>query len=441
MPFQIYEQFPTWLLAIQAFAVGTALAVAFNQAVLRTGVAYRWCRRTAIRCGWPSIARSAGLAVTRDKKLVAAGQGHVSLYSLATQPLDKVPATGSAAPKTQTIERLPKLSRGRLTPSKAAITWEVRPARGQSLDAVTAVTDQLAAAMQVHQVTLDRVRPDRGRLTVVLQDQLTVSRPWPGPGSGVGVTAVGDRLNLPLLGGHYLLAGQTGAGKSAWLFSLLADITTSGVPHKILFVDPKVVEVGPWAPLCDRVIVDLPEVSTALAALHAEVVNRYQQLAAQGLRKLEQPTEAMPALVLVIDEMGEVARQAPGEGRDAPKERLRLLASLAAVGRAAGLVIVAATQRPSAALIGADLRQNLGRRVACRMPDPYGAEAVLGPVAADLKPWLIDPAVPGTAWVQSEAHPHPVLARCWWVSEEAVQSIVAAHHRPRPAQLEAVSHG
>lgn len=413
---------PLWWAAVVVNVA--AVAVAGKQALrLNRGSVHRGLRRVAIRCGWPSIARSVGLAVNRDKKVVVAGT-----------------ATTAATTKTVTVERLPKLSHGRASATKAAVTWRVRPARGQSLDDVAARSDELAAAMHVRSVLVERAggRPDRGTLTAVLADELGVARPWPGPGSGVGVTASGDVLHLPLIAGHYLIAGETGSGKSSWMNAVLADLVTSGTPRYIVGVDPKVVELSAWAPALDRLIVDPAEASEALAAVHRQVTDRYRTLQQLGLRKLEQPTAELPLIVVVVDELGELARQGPGEAKTAPQERLRILASLAAIGRGAGCVLVCCTQRPSAQLIGADLRANLVRRICCRVPDEFGGEAVLGPPAAQLAPWLIPPADKGVAWVQAETLPAPTQARAWWVSDDDIAAIAAAHPAPRPAQLEAV---
>ncbi|MPY92665.1 MAG: hypothetical protein GEV08_06220 [Acidimicrobiia bacterium] len=392
----------------------------------------RACKRGLIRAGWSSVARSAGLAVTRDKRRVPTG----TALALLSGPMDKPRKRPAQSARSEQVERLPTLRHGRATASKAAVEYVVKPPRGGSLDDIAARTDHLAAGLGVHQVNVHRVNPSEGRLVVTLDDVLARSRRYPGPGSGVGVTSTGDPLRMPLLGGHWLLAGVTGSGKSAWLAALLAELVTSGVPRRMLGIDPKVVELAPWADCFDRLVVDPEEAGQALAAVHAEVTGRYQLLAEQGRRKLEVPTVEMPLIVVVVDELGELARQAPGEAKTAPQERLRVLSSLAAVGRGAGCVLICATQRPSAQLIGADLRANLTRRVCCRTSDEYGAEATLGPVASVLRPWDIDPATPGVAWVTSEAWPHPQLARSWWLDEDEVAAIADVYPARPPVDPE-----
>ncbi len=412
-----------WLLGVTA---GTVLI--FGQ--FRNGAVQRCIHRGLIRARWASVARSTGLAVTKDKRAAGAVSG-VGMLALLSGPIDKPSAGTTGGTASKPVERLPKLSHGRASTTRSAVTWRVKPARGQSVDDVAGKSEELAAALGCHQVIVTRDRPNRGQLTAVLRDELSASRSWPGPGAGVGITATGEPLDLPLLGGHWLLAGVIGSGKSAWLNALLAALVTSGTPRYVIGIDPKVVELSAWSPALDGVIIDLPEVSGALVAVHDEIKSRYRRLAVLGRRKLEVPTRDMPLLVVVIDELAELARQAPGEEKTAPVERMRLLSSIAAIGRAAGVVLVVATQRPSAQLIGADLRANLTRRVCCRTTDAYGAEATLGPEASDLKPWLLNPATPGSAWVVSEAHPHPVLARSYWLADEDVDAIVAANPAPR----------
>lgn len=435
---QIYDltlSGPLWWAA--AVVNVAAVAVAAKQILrLNRGSVWRGLKRVSIRAGWPSTARSVGLSVRRDRRTVATGSTG-PLWATLSGPIDQ-PRTNTPAAKEQAVEALPRLRHGRASASKASVSWDVTPAKGASLDDVAAKVDELAAAFDVHQVVLERVTPSRGKLVVVLEDSLARPRPWPGPGAGVGVTSTGDVLNLPWTGGHYLLAGVTGSGKSAWMNALLAELFTSGLPRYVVGVDPKVVELSAWRPALDRLIVDPAEAGEALAAIHHQVTARYRALEQAGLRKLDQPTPEMPLLVLVVDELGELVRQAPGEGKAAPQERLRLLSSLAAIGRGAGLVIIACTQRPTAQLVGADLRSNLTRRVCCKVNDEYGAEAVLGPQSGDLAPWRIPAGSPGTAWVQTEGTTAPVLARSWWVSDADIAGIAAAHPAPRPAELESV---
>ncbi|MPY95455.1 MAG: hypothetical protein GEV08_21085 [Acidimicrobiia bacterium] len=425
---------PLWALAIAVNAV--AVAVAAVQAFrLDRGSPARLFRRALIRARWGSVARSAGLAVVKDKRRVAQLQAP-PLSALVSGPVDRA-SGGQARVKVEPVERLPKLAHGRATPSKAAVVYRVKPPRGGSLDDIAGRVDHLAAAMRAYQVTLERVRPDRGRLIVTLHDELTKVRPWPGPGRGVGVTATGEPLRFPLIGGHWLIAGVTRSGKSVWLQSVIADVLTSRVPRYITAIDPKVVELSLVAPAVDRLIVDPAEIGEALAAEHHEVTRRYQQLGLRGLQKLERPTEDMPLRLIIVDELGEVARQGPGETKDAPKERLRLLSSLAAIGGGAGVVIICCTQRPSAQLIGSDLRANLTRRICCRTSDEYGGEAALGDIAGQLRPQDIPMGSKGVAWVVSEEHPYPQQARSYWLTSEQIAAIAQAHPAPRPAALEA----
>lgn len=123
-----------WLLVL--LMVGGAVALS---------APWHACRRVVLRARWARVARSCGLAVTRDRR------------TWPGQPAERV-------------EYLPSISWGRVLPGSRGVRYTVRPARGGTLQDVADAAERLAAALHVHRVELERVRADKGYLTVVWAD-------------------------------------------------------------------------------------------------------------------------------------------------------------------------------------------------------------------------------------------------------------------------------
>lgn len=216
-------------------------------------------------------------------------------------------------------------------------------------------------------------------------------------GRGPGGSVV--RLDLARDGPHVLVGGTTGAGKSELLVALVLSCALDQPPERlaVLLVDFKGgTGLGPVARLphvVDHVSdLDPGTARRLLVGVRAEVRRRERILAAAGARDLDDldPADAAtpPRLLVVVDELRALVDDVP----DAPAT----LARLAAVGRALGIHLVLATQRPAGA-VGADLRANISLRVALRVTDDADSIDVVDvPDAA-----RIDPRTPGRALVRS----------------------------------------
>ena len=236
-----------------------------------------------------------------------------------------------------------------------------------------------------------------------------VAAAWATPRTGLvvalGVGAGGRTVSVDLVadGPHALVAGTTGAGKSELLTTLVLALALTHPPDRlaILLVDFKGgTGLGPVAGL-PHVLEHVTDLDAAharrvLASLRAELRRREAVLAAAGARDLLEldPADSTtpPRLLVVVDELRALTEDVP--------DASAALTRIAAQGRALGVHLVLATQRPAGA-VGADLRANVALRIALRVTDQADSTDVLdAPDAARL-----DPATPGRAWVRRGTRP------------------------------------
>lgn len=191
-------------------------------------------------------------------------------------------------------------------------------------------------------------------------------------------------LDLAVHGPHLLVAGTTGAGKSELLRSLVLSLALAQSPDAVnfLLLDFKGGSgLGPLArlPHCAGLLTDLTleAVNRALAWLQAEVRRRETLLAGLGVSDVADCTPgSLPRLVVVVDEFRML-------GEDAP-QALPELMRIATVGRALGIHLVLATQRPQGA-VSSDIRANVTAMIALRTQNVAESRDLLdSPVAAEI---------------------------------------------------------
>lgn len=189
---------------------------------------------------------------------------------------------------------------------------------------------------------------------------------------------------------HVLIAGQTGSGKSVCINSFLASILFRAAPTevKLILVDPKRVELTGYNSiphLLTPVIVEPDKVISALRWILSEMDRRYKLFAQAGARNIDAYNEmsgfqALPYIVLVIDELADVMLFSPVEVEDA-------VTRIAQMSRATGIHMVLATQRPSVDVITGLIKANIPCRIAFAVAsqvdsrvilDTQGAEKLLG---------------------------------------------------------------
>lgn len=289
--------------------------------------------------------------------------------------------------------------------------WDVRDLRGGRIEAVR-VADPLLAVQDYQ---------------------------WGAPASLTGVPfavdETGSLVTLGLLEVNQLLGGTPGGGKSGGVTALLCGI--SRLEHVALVgLDPKRVELAPWAPRFSRVAKLEDDATSVLEALVEEMERRYGWLEEQGLKKItpSEISDQLPLLVLVIDELADlVSVGASKEEKEAETRRSTMIRRLIAKGRAAGLVVIAATQKPQSDVVPTALRDLIQLRVAYATTNAAMTDTILGAgmaqngglaheISADQR---------GVCYLVSETSRTPRRARTFWVPDEEVAGIArrVAHLR------------
>lgn len=225
----------------------------------------------------------------------------------------------------------------------------------------------------------------------------------------VGATDGGlQRVDLQVDGPHALIAGMTGSGKSEFIQSLVASLAVSFRPDEMqfVFVDYK----GGSAfrelaelPHCGGLVTNLDARLTrrALSSLDADVKRRQQVLAEVGardhadyrrIRSRRPELEALPRLVIVVDEFAEMKEDLP--------DFIDGLVAIARVGRSLGVHLILATQRPSG-VVSPEIRSNANLRVCLRVAsDSDSLDVVDAPDAA-----RISKENPGRAYMRIGSEP------------------------------------
>jgi S-DNA-T family DNA segregation ATPase FtsK/SpoIIIE len=201
-----------------------------------------------------------------------------------------------------------------------------------------------------------------------------------------GNSLVADIAKMP----HVLIAGQTGSGKSVCINTFLSTLLFRASPSelKLILVDPKRVELTGYngiPHLLSPVMVEPEKVISALRWILSEMDRRYKLFAQAGARNIDAYNEmsgfqALPYIVLVIDELADVMLFSPAEVEDA-------VTRIAQMSRATGIHMVLSTQRPSVDVITGLIKANIPCRIAFAVAsqvdsrvilDAQGAEKLLG---------------------------------------------------------------
>lgn len=198
--------------------------------------------------------------------------------------------------------------------------------------------------------------------------------------SGQPVVATLDRMP------HLLIAGSTGSGKSVGLNAFIASILFRATPNdvKFIMVDPKRVELSNWngiPHLLTEVITEPEKVLSALKWAVSEMEKRYKLFAEVKARNIDMYNEisgfqALPYIVIIIDELADIMLFAPVEVEDA-------ITRLAQMSRAVGIHMVLATQRPSVDVLTGLIKANIPSRVTFNVASQVDSRVIIDQVGAE----------------------------------------------------------
>ncbi len=217
----------------------------------------------------------------------------------------------------------------------------------------------------------------------------------------LGMDEHGDQVHVDLAERNMLLGGEPGGGKSNGLNLITAHGALSG-DCKLVLIDGKQVELGAWRHCADTFVG--PSITDAIDCgkyLQQIMNTRYDALLANGLRKIT-PETGEPVYLVIIDEYAYFSATVGTKAQQA--EYSALTRDLVARGRAAGVIVILATQRPSHQVIDPSLRDLFGYRWAFRCTTDSSSDVVLGQgwATAGYSAATIDPLARGVSWLLSE---------------------------------------
>lgn len=296
-----------------------------------------------------------------------------------------------------------------VTRGPSVTRYEVELEKGVRLNKLTSAADDIALSLGASSV---RIAPVPGMISVVgievpNQDVTTVSlrevidsqefiraksKSSFSVGKDIGGNCiVGNIAKLP----HMLIAGTTGSGKSVCMNSIIISLLYKASPDdvKLIMVDPKMVELGTYngiPHLLIPVVTDPKKAAGSLQWAVTEMMRRYRTMSDAGVRDLESYNsmvdnqeiegEHLPQVVVIIDELADLMLVAAKEVEES-------ICRIAQMGRAAGIHLIIATQRPSADVITGLMKANIPSRIAFSVAsamesriilDTQGAEKLVG---------------------------------------------------------------
>ncbi len=282
---------------------------------------------------------------------------------------------------------------------------------GIAADLVQSRIRELAAALQAREVRV-RVSPNNARyveLVVVTRAAFTGAPPspllratannlWEPLPIGVGEDGLAVRIRLAEH--NLLIGGEPGSGKSVALSSIIAGAALDPTVDLTL-LDGKQVELAAWRRVANAFVgPDQDEALAVLDNLRVIMDVAYQHLGDTRRRKISRD-EGGRLHVLVIDELAFYLRGGKKETRDRFAEALRDLVSR---GRAAGIIVVAATQKPSHEVVPTWIRDLFSYRLAMRCTSPDASDTILGQGWAQrgFSASSIDPSLRGVGYLLAE---------------------------------------
>ena len=321
-------------------------------------------------------------------------------------------------------------------------TYKVQMGEGERVSKIQNLEDDIALSLAAEAVrifapipgtSLVGVEvPNRTRQTVSLGDVLPYAKGGPlelAIGRDVeGAPVVADLAKMP----HLLIAGSTGSGKSVMINAILSSILMRAVPEdvRLIMVDPKRVELSGYNGLPHLYVPVVTEPKQAASALSwgvAEMERRLKIFERLNVRNIgtfnkkqaagaydgyDNPPAKMPYLVIIIDELSDLMMVA---GKDVEASIVRI----AQLGRAAGIHLIVATQRPSSDVVTGLIKANIINRIAFKVATGIDSRVIIDQVGAEKLIGLGDMLFSKVDWGK------PKRIQGCFVSDEEIAQIVA----------------
>ncbi|MDE5854797.1 MAG: DNA translocase FtsK [Ruminococcus sp.] len=282
--------------------------------------------------------------------------------------------------------------------------YEIQPGAGVKVSKIKGLEDDIALSLAAQGVRIEAPVPGKAAVgievpninkdTVTLREILessefknSQSKLAFAVGKDIaGNAIVGDITKMP----HVIIAGTTGSGKSVCTRSIIMSILYNAKPDevKIILIDPKVVEFKVFEGIPHLLIPIVTEAKKAAGALNwavNEMMRRYNKFADIGANDLKSYNEIaedddemqkMPQIVIFIDELADMMLVAGKEVEDS-------ICRLAQMGRAAGMHLVVATQRPTTDVITGLIKANIPSRIALSVMSQVDSRTIIDMAGAD----------------------------------------------------------
>jgi S-DNA-T family DNA segregation ATPase FtsK/SpoIIIE len=236
----------------------------------------------------------------------------------------------------------------------------------------------------------------------------------------LGIDEFGHPVYLPLVYRNMLIGGEPGAGKSTLLNTIVGH---AALCHDVslCLLDGKQVELGLWEDCADVFVgPDLDLAILTLQRLQTVMDNRYAFLRSWRRQKFL-PGDVFGAILVAIDEIAYFSATA-GEKKDQEKFSA-LLRDLVARGRAVGIIVVAATQRPSSDIIPPSLRDLFAWRFAGRCTNDVSSDIVLGHgwAARGYSSNTVDPNNQGCGYLIAEGGIPALVKACFMSNADIIR--------------------
>ncbi len=280
--------------------------------------------------------------------------------------------------------------------------YELQPAHGVKINRILSLQDDIKMALAAKDIRIEAPIPGKNAVgieipndnirTVYLREVLESdafrshkSKLAFALGIDIdGNSVVADLKKMP----HLLIAGTTGSGKSVCVNNIILSLLYNTTPKetKMIMIDPKMVEMTSYNDLPHMLIPVVTDSNKAAGALRwalNEMEMRYTLFSKSGVKELstynanvDNEEDKKPAIVVFVDELADLMMVAKAEVEE-------IICRIAQKGRAAGIHLVLATQRPSVNVITGVIKANIPSRIACHVVSPIDSRTILDSVGAE----------------------------------------------------------